>query len=67
MMDCWKKEPTERPSFQQLQETLNKLRDYEADKETSKNLAPGHVNQAYQEDGKNVLVLVFLALLPRCD
>ncbi|KAI7804665.1 putative proto-oncogene tyrosine-protein kinase ROS [Triplophysa rosa] len=50
MMDCWKKEPTERPSFQQLQETLNKLRDYEADKETSQNMTPGHVNQAYQED-----------------
>lgn len=55
MMDCWKKEPTERPSFHQLQETLNKLRDYEADKETSQNMTHGHVNQAYQEDGKKRL------------
>lgn len=55
MMDCWKKEPNERPSFHQLQETLNKLRDYEADKETSQNMTHGHVNQAYQEDGKKRL------------
>uniref|UniRef100_A0A673FQW6 receptor protein-tyrosine kinase n=1 Tax=Sinocyclocheilus rhinocerous TaxID=307959 RepID=A0A673FQW6_9TELE len=32
MMSCWSKEPTERPNFQYLKETLSKLRDYESDK-----------------------------------
>lgn len=51
MMGCWSKEPTERPNFQYLEETLSKLRDYEADKRANQNGADGHVNQAYQEDG----------------
>uniref|UniRef100_A0A8C2HC53 receptor protein-tyrosine kinase n=1 Tax=Cyprinus carpio TaxID=7962 RepID=A0A8C2HC53_CYPCA len=50
MMSCWSKEPTERPNFQYLEETLSKLRDYEADKRAKQNGAAGHVNQAYQED-----------------
>lgn len=49
MMGCWSKEPTERPNFQCLEETLSKLRDYEADKRANQNGAEGHVNQAYQE------------------
>lgn len=51
MMSCWSKEPTERPNFQYLEETLRKLRDYEEDKRANQNGAEGHVNQAYQEDG----------------
>lgn len=58
-MDCWNKETTERPSFQQLHETLNKLRDYEADKEISQNLMLGHLNQAYQEDGMERLCFTY--------
>lgn len=50
MMSCWSKEPTERPNFQYLEETLSKLRDYEENKRANQNGA-GHVNQAYQEDG----------------
>ncbi len=50
MMSCWSREPTERPNFQYLEETLRKLRDYE-DKRVNQNGAAGHVNQAYQEDG----------------
>uniref|UniRef100_A0A8C1XPZ2 Tyrosine-protein kinase receptor n=1 Tax=Cyprinus carpio TaxID=7962 RepID=A0A8C1XPZ2_CYPCA len=50
MMSCWSKEPTERPNFQYLEETLSKLRDYEADKRAKQYGAAGHVNQAYQED-----------------
>uniref|UniRef100_A0A671SRF4 receptor protein-tyrosine kinase n=1 Tax=Sinocyclocheilus anshuiensis TaxID=1608454 RepID=A0A671SRF4_9TELE len=37
MMSCWSKEPTERPNFQYLEETLSKLRDYEADKRAKQN------------------------------
>jgi len=51
MMSCWSKEPTERPNFQYLEETLSKLRDYEEDKRANQNGAEGHMNQAYQEDG----------------
>lgn len=52
MMGCWNKEPSERPNFQYLEETLSKLRDYEVDKRANQNGAEeGHVNQAYQEDG----------------
>ncbi|KAK9959557.1 hypothetical protein ABG768_009676 [Culter alburnus] len=54
MMGCWSKEPTERPNFQYLEETLSKLRDYEADKRANQNGAEGHVNQAYQEDEEEV-------------
>ncbi|ROJ78752.1 Proto-oncogene tyrosine-protein kinase ROS [Anabarilius grahami] len=54
MMSCWSKEPTERPNFQCLEETLSKLRDYEADKRANQNGAEGHVNQAYQEDEEEV-------------
>ncbi|XP_058604533.1 proto-oncogene tyrosine-protein kinase ROS-like isoform X3 [Onychostoma macrolepis] len=54
MMSCWSKEPTERPNFQYLEETLSKLRDYEADKRANQNGAAGHVNQAYQEDEEGV-------------
>ncbi|XP_043118667.1 proto-oncogene tyrosine-protein kinase ROS isoform X2 [Puntigrus tetrazona] len=50
MMSCWSKEPAERPNFQYLEETLRKLRVYEADKRANLNGAAGHVNQAYQED-----------------
>ncbi len=50
MMSCWSREPTERPNFQYLEETLRKLRDYE-DKRVNQNGAAGHVNQAYHEDG----------------
>jgi len=50
-MSCWSKEPTERPNFQYLEETLSKLRDYEEDKRANQNGAEGHMNQAYQEDG----------------
>ncbi|XP_052009911.1 proto-oncogene tyrosine-protein kinase ROS isoform X1 [Xyrauchen texanus] len=58
MMDCWKKEPSERPSFQYLQETLSKFKDYEADKRASQNEAAGHVNQAYEEEEEEVVIAV---------
>ncbi|XP_026098354.1 proto-oncogene tyrosine-protein kinase ROS isoform X1 [Carassius auratus] len=54
MMSCWSKEPNERPNFKYLEETLCKLRDYEADKRANQNGAAGHVNQAYQEDEAEV-------------
>ncbi|XP_039528142.1 proto-oncogene tyrosine-protein kinase ROS [Pimephales promelas] len=54
MMSCWSKEPTERPNFQYLEETLSKLRDYEEDKRANQNGAEGHMNQAYQEDEEEV-------------
>ncbi|XP_059376033.1 proto-oncogene tyrosine-protein kinase ROS isoform X2 [Carassius carassius] len=54
MMSCWSKEPNVRPNFQYLEETLCKLRDYEADKRANQNGAAGHVNQAYQEDEAEV-------------
>ncbi|XDV42961.1 hypothetical protein PO909_011523 [Leuciscus waleckii] len=54
MMSCWSKEPTERPNFQYLEETLSKLRDYEEVKRANQNGAEGHVNQAYQEDEEEV-------------
>lgn len=57
MMDCWKKGPNERPSFQDLQETLHKLRDYEAD-QIGENMIACHVNQAYQEDEEEVCTRV---------
>uniref|UniRef100_A0A8C1EQI4 Tyrosine-protein kinase receptor n=1 Tax=Cyprinus carpio carpio TaxID=630221 RepID=A0A8C1EQI4_CYPCA len=43
MMSCWSKEPTERPNFQYLEETLSKLRDYEADKRAKQNGAAEEV------------------------
>ncbi|XP_055027857.2 proto-oncogene tyrosine-protein kinase ROS isoform X2 [Misgurnus anguillicaudatus] len=57
MMDCWKKGPNERPSFQDLQETLHRLRDYEAD-QIGENMIACHVNQAYQEDEEEVCTRV---------
>ncbi|XP_072546337.1 proto-oncogene tyrosine-protein kinase ROS isoform X2 [Salminus brasiliensis] len=47
MLECWRKQPRERPSFRCLHTTLNKLRETET---FSPNGKTGHVNQAYTED-----------------
>lgn len=55
MMSCWSKEPADRPNFQFLEETMRKLRNYEADKRANQtDGADGHVNQAYLGDEEEV-------------
>ncbi|XP_037397725.1 proto-oncogene tyrosine-protein kinase ROS isoform X1 [Pygocentrus nattereri] len=47
MLECWSKEPRERPSFRSLHMSLVKLRETETLSEEGKT---GHVNEAYTED-----------------
>ncbi|XP_036449497.1 proto-oncogene tyrosine-protein kinase ROS-like [Colossoma macropomum] len=47
MLECWRKEPGERPSFRSLHLSLVKLREMETLSEDGKT---GHVNEAYTED-----------------
>ncbi|KAL7872797.1 hypothetical protein AOLI_G00118680 [Acnodon oligacanthus] len=47
MMECWRKDPRERPSFRSLHMSLVKLRETETLSEDGKT---GHVNEAYTED-----------------
>uniref|UniRef100_A0AAR2LHF4 Tyrosine-protein kinase receptor n=1 Tax=Pygocentrus nattereri TaxID=42514 RepID=A0AAR2LHF4_PYGNA len=54
MLECWSKEPRERPSFRSLHMSLVKLRETETLSEEGKT---GHVNEAYTEDGEIPLTL----------